>query len=188
MTGKTIKNERSIAPLVSPTCKTDDTTLSQVAPANGRRPHPIKKSCDKMQQISRRSVLYFAAVAPASAVSADPLVADADTLLIELGGRFDAISAQLDRELGTEWTVLEEFDRVLARIVTTRANTMEGLFVKARAGCWALLGDFESADESAAGAPMAFSIMRDLIRLGAPNLENPGALRRLFQQIEDDAN
>ena len=44
MTGKTIKNERSIAPLVSPTCKTDDTTLSQVAPANGRRPHPIKKS------------------------------------------------------------------------------------------------------------------------------------------------
>ena len=141
-----------------------------------------------MQQISRRSALYFAAMAPANAVSANPLVADADPLLIELGRRFDAISSQLDRELRTETTMLEEFDRILAQIITTRANTLEGLFVKARAGCWVLLGDFESADKSAAGAPMAFSIMRDLIRLGAPHLENPGALRRLIQEIEDGAN
>ena len=141
-----------------------------------------------MQQISRRSALYFAAMAPANAVSAHPLVADADPLLIELGRRFDAISAQIDRELRTEWTVLEEFDRILAQIVNTRANTLEGLFVKARAGCWALLGDFDSADQSTAGAPMAFSIMRDLIRLSAPHLENPGALRRLIQEIEDGAN
>ena len=48
-----------------------------------------------------------------------------------------------------------------------------------------LLGDFDSAVSPAAGAPMAFSIMRDLIRLDAPHLENPGALRRLFQQVED---
>ena len=127
-------------------------------------------------------------MAPANAVSANPLVADADLLLIELGRRFDAISSQVDRELRTEWTVLEEFDRILAQIVNTRANTLEGLFVKARAGCWALLGDFDSADQSTAGAPMAFSIMRDLIRLGAPHLENPGALRRLIQEIEDGAN
>jgi hypothetical protein len=160
--------------------------LSQVAPANWRRPHPIKKSRDKMKQISRRSALYFAAMAPAH-VSAHPLGADADPLLIELGRRFDAISSQLDGELRTETTMLEEFDQILARIVTTRASTLEGLFVKARAGCSVLLGDFESADESAAGAPMAFSIMRDLIQLGAPHLENPGALRRLIQQIEDGA-
>ena len=127
-------------------------------------------------------------MAPANAVSAHPLVADADPLLIELGRRFDAISAQIDRELRTEWTVLEEFDRILAQIVNTRANTLEGLFVKARAGCWVLLGDFDSADQSTAGAPMAFSIMRDLIRLSAPHLENPGALRRLIQEIEDGAN
>ena len=138
-----------------------------------------------MKQISRRSALYFAATAPANAVSAHPLVADADPLLIELGRRFDAISAQLDREVRTEWTALQEFDRILTQIVTTRANTLQGLLVKARAGCWVLLGDFESADESAAGAPMAFSIMRDLIRLSAPDLENPGALRRLIQQTED---
>ena len=104
-----------------------------------------------MQQISRRSALYFAAMVPANAVSANPLVADADLLLIELGRRFDAISSQVDRELRTETTMLEEFDRILAQTVNTRANTLEGLFVKARAGCWALLGDFDSADQSTAG-------------------------------------
>ena len=74
-------------------------------------------------------------MAPANAVSANPLGADADLLLIELGRRFDAISSQVDRELRTETTMPEEFDRILAQIITTRANTLEGLFVKARAGC-----------------------------------------------------
>jgi hypothetical protein len=138
-----------------------------------------------MKQISRRSVLYFAATTPALAVSSHPAIAGADPVLLELGRQFDAISAQIDHELHTEWETLNEFDRILQQILCTPATTLEGLLVKARAGCWVLLGDFESADESAAGAPMAFSIMRDLIRLGAPHLENPGALRRLIQQTED---
>jgi hypothetical protein len=140
-----------------------------------------------MKQISRRSALYFAATTPALVVSI-PSIADADLVLLELGRRFDAISAQLDHELHTEWETLNEFDCILKQIVCTPATTLEGLLVKARVGCWVLLGDFESADESAAGAPMAFAIMRDLIRLGAPHLENPGALRRLIQEIEDGAN
>jgi hypothetical protein len=141
-----------------------------------------------MKQISRRSALYFAATTPTLAVPIHLAIADADTVLLELGHQFDAISAQLDHELHTEWKTLKEFDRILEQIVCTPATTLDGLLVKARAGCWVLLGDFESADESAAGAPMAFAIMRDLIRLGAPHLENPGALRRLIQQIEDGAS
>jgi len=141
-----------------------------------------------MKKISRRSALYFAATSPALAVSTHPANAGADPVLLELGRQFDAISAQLDHELHTGWTTLKEFDRILQQIVCTPATTLEGLLVKARAGCWALLGDFDSADQSAAGAPMAFSIMRDLIRLGAPLLENPAALQRLLQQIEDGAN
>jgi len=90
-----------------------------------------------------------------------------------------------DHSLATGWDTLYEFDRVLTEIGDMPATTIEGLCVKARVGCWTLLGDFESADESTAGAQMAFSIMRDLIRLDAPHLENPGALRRLFQQIEN---
>lgn len=46
------------------------------------------------------------------------------------------------------------------------------------------LGDFESADKSAAGAQMAFGIMRDLIRLRHPHLEKPGAVKRLVEEIE----
>ena len=34
-------------------------------------------------------------------------------------------------------------------------------------------------------ARMAFSMMRDLIRLDAPHLENPGALQRLVKEIEE---
>ena len=138
-----------------------------------------------MKQISRRSALYFAATTPALAVSIHPAIVGADPVLLELGPQFDAISAQLDHELHTEWETLSEVDRILQQILCTPATTLEGLLVKARAGCWVLLGDFESADESAAGAPMAFSIMRDLIRLAAPHLENPGALKRLVEEIKD---
>jgi hypothetical protein len=138
-----------------------------------------------MKRLSRRCAVFLAAMSPALAVSIHPAIADADLVLLELGRQFDTISAQIDHELHTEWETLNEFDRILQQILCTPATTLEGLLVKARAGCWVLLGDFESADESAAGAPMAFSIMRDLIRLGAPHLENPGALRRLIQQTED---
>ena len=96
-----------------------------------------------MKQISRRSALYFAATAPTLAVPIHLAIADADPVLLELGRQFDAISAQLDRELRTEWKTLEEFDRILQQIVCTPATTLEGLLVKARAGCWVLLGDFE---------------------------------------------
>jgi hypothetical protein len=139
-----------------------------------------------MKQLSRRTALSFVAMAPAFA-SANRVTATSDAVLFELGSRFDVIANQLDHDCSTDWKTLREFDWIVTRIVATPATTLEGLYVKARAGCWALLGDFESADQSAAGAPMAYSIMRDLIRLRAPHLENPGALRRLIQEIEDGA-
>jgi hypothetical protein len=92
-----------------------------------------------------------------------------------------------DDGLDVGWDTLYEFGRVLSEIVGTPAATIDGLCVKARVGCWGLLGDFDSADESAAGAQMAFSIMRDLIRLRHPNLERPGAVKRLVEEIEEGA-
>ena len=123
---------------------------------------------------------------------ADPArTVGADIVLLALGQRFDALAAQIDHAiehgLDIAWETLEEFDRIDAAIVATPATTMEGLFVKARAGCWALLGDFDSADQSASGARVTFSMMRDLIRLHAPHLENPGALQRLVKEIEEGA-
>jgi hypothetical protein len=141
-----------------------------------------------MKQFSRRSALFSAAIIPAAAAAGHTQSAATDGALLALGRRFDSIAAQLDdHSLDTGWDTLCEFDRVLTEIVGIPATTIEGLCVKARVGCWTMLGDFESADESAAGAQMAFSIMRDLIRLRYPHLENPGAVKRLFEEIEESA-
>jgi hypothetical protein len=126
-----------------------------------------------MKQFSRRSALFSAAIIPAVAMSRYAQSAATDSALLALGRWFDSIAAQLDDHgLDTDWDTLMP------------ATTIEGLCVKARVGCWTLLGDFESADKSAAGAQMAFAIMRDLIRLRHPHLEKPGAVKRLVEEIE----
>jgi hypothetical protein len=51
--------------------------------------------------------------------------------------------------------------------------------VKARAACWALLGDLDPAGQSTTDKRMALSLVRDLIRLYDPGLERPGALEKL---------
>lgn|SRR5262245_22926046 len=124
-----------------------------------------------MKLISRRFGSFLAAM-----ISAVALCRPARTVGAE---RFDALAAQIDHAiehgLDIAWETLEEFGCINTAIVATPATTMEGLYVKARAGCWALLDDFDSADQSTSGARMAFSMMRDLIRLHASHLENTGA-------------
>ena len=66
-----------------------------------------------MKQISRRSALYFAATAPTLSVPIHLAIADADPVLLESAVSSDAISAQLDHELRTEWKTLKEFNRIL---------------------------------------------------------------------------
>src|SRR5262245_62402870 len=132
-----------------------------------------------MKLTSLRSALFSAAMIPAVALCRQARTVGADVVLLALGERFDALAAQIDHGiehgLDITWKTLEEFGCINAAIVATPATTMQGLYVKARAGCWALLGDFDSADQSASGARMAFSMMRDLIRLHASHLENTGA-------------
>lgn len=107
-----------------------------------------------------------------------------DGHLLELSRRFELVAAQLDDQAKSPSCVdLVLFGRVHDEIAATSATTIEGLCAKARAGCWTLLGDFESVDDSATGARMAFSIMRDLIRIHAPHLERPGALKSLLSEI-----
>ena len=64
---------------------------------------------------------------------------------------------------------------------------MEGLCVKARASCWALLGDLDDASDATTDRRMTLSIVRDLIRLYDPGLERPGALKALVESIESGA-
>jgi hypothetical protein len=104
---------------------------------------------DPMKQFSRRSALFSAAMIPAIAVSRPAQTGAADTVLVALGHRFDALAAQLDHAVEQiEWETLEEISRIETQIVATPATTIEGLCVKARAGCWALLGDLDPDEQS----------------------------------------
>jgi hypothetical protein len=84
--------------------------------------------------------------------------------------------------------VLDRYGWIEAEIVATSATTIEGLRVKARAACWALLGDLDPAGESTTDKRMALSIVRDLVRHCDPGLERPRALKVLIKDIEDSAN
>ena len=142
--------------------------------------------------VSRRAAL--ASLATSSLlVGTSPVFAtsDADAYLLALGRDFDAASAKLDSVLANErdppWRLLDELTHLDTEIVATQAVTMEGLCVKARAACWALLGDIDPEGQATTDKRMALSIVRDLIRLFAPNLEQPGTLTRLLDDIERDA-
>jgi hypothetical protein len=78
----------------------------------------------------------------------------------------------------------DALDRIESAILNTQAVTMEGLRVKARAACWARLGDLDPASGSTTDERMALSIIRDLIRLFDPKLEQPGALQKIFADFE----
>jgi len=107
-----------------------------------------------------------------------------DRRLLELSRQFERVAEQLDDHAKSlSFVDLVLFGRIHDEIAATSATTIEGLCAKARAGCWTLLGDFEAVDASATGARMAFSIMRDLIRMHAPHLEHPGALKTLLREI-----
>jgi len=141
--------------------------------------------------ISRRAALgaFATSLLPASTLPA--AASSADSRLLALGRNFDAAAAKLDHAIATgvhfDDGLLEQLDRVDTEIATTQAFTMEGLCVKARAACWALLGDLNEPGDETTDRRMALSIMRDLIRLYDPGLERPGALKQLVQDIESGA-
>ena len=129
-----------------------------------------------MRALSRRSILCSVLV-PAVGVPFD--LRHPDASLLALSRQFELMARHLD-DPGQSVKELLFFGHLHDEIAAAEATTIEGLCAKARAGCWTLLGDFESVDVSATGARMAFSIMRDLIRMRAPHLEQPGAVERLI--------
>ena len=140
--------------------------------------------------MSRRAALGSLAASPLL-VAAMPAAAasSTDAHLLALGRDFDSAVAKLDHAIAdgadVDWQVLEQLGWLDAEIVGMEAVTMEGLCVKARAACWALLGDLDPAGQLTTDKRMALSIVRDLIRLYDPGLERPGALKKL---VEDGAS
>lgn len=144
-----------------------------------------------MKSVSRRSVLRSAVSAPVVVACSPGLNGSSSCYLEQLGMRFDELAKQMDeaidarKEFGDE--VLIQFGRIEAEIINTPATTIDGLRVKARAACWALMGDLDSGDGSTTDKRMALSIVRDLIRLYDPELERPGAVKELLAEIEAGA-
>jgi hypothetical protein len=116
-----------------------------------------------------------------------------DAELIKLGRQFDEVTAQIDAAISDPTTdiadeILDRLGRIEAKILNTQSLTVDGLRVKARATCWALLGDLDPTGEPTPDKRMSLSIVRDLIRLYDSNLECPGALKKLVAEIENGAS
>jgi hypothetical protein len=94
-----------------------------------------------------------------------------DVELIELGRELETISAALDHadDHDAAMALLLRMDTVTAAIIATPAQTLRGLFVKARATAWALESDcglLNPMKEPTANDRLAASIVRDLLKLG----------------------
>jgi hypothetical protein len=141
--------------------------------------------------VSRRAAVGSFAALVLSVSTLPAAASSTDAHLLLLGRDFDAVTARLDHAIasGTDFDddLLQQLDHLSAEIANTQASTMEGLCVKARAACWASLGDLDDPADSTTDRRMAISIVRDLIRLYEPCLEKPGALKQLVEDIESSA-
>jgi hypothetical protein len=136
--------------------------------------------------LSRRAIVRSLAVAPLATIGTVEAKGNS-TKLLTLGRQFDDAAAQIDYGIEHGSDIADNFlDRLGAisgEIEETPATMIEEFRVKARAACWALLGDLNSGDQSTTDKRMALSIVRDLIRLYDPDLERPGALKKLVEEI-----
>lgn len=126
-------------------------------------------------KLSRRKLM--AGVACASVTSSAAIrerLPSQDAELIALGHQFDHLTKiwdELARRTNHTYDnvdiigLIETLDPIEAAIVATRAKTIEGLLVKARAANWSREGRIHPETESSTDKKMAWSIVRDLIDL-----------------------
>jgi hypothetical protein len=133
---------------------------------------------------SRRALIAGLAVTPILPSQASEQLAQPDAELVALGHQFDELAAFLHYAGWGDDAAVTRFAAVERAILDCEAVTVEGLSVKARAACWARLGDLDPSIEPTTDKRMAISIIRDLIRVHAPHLERPGALKKLVPDIE----
>jgi hypothetical protein len=89
---------------------------------------------------TRRAVIAGVAVDPALLPVTTSARESPDARLLELGRQFQAVTQGLESCEWSDDALFERLDAVENEILRVQATTMEGLFVKASAACWALLG------------------------------------------------
>ena len=85
----------------------------------------------------------------------------------------EALQAALDHpsDRDAAMALLDRIETVSMAIVLAPAETVQGLYIKARATVWALESDcglLDPTKESSLNDRVAASVIRDLLRLGAP--------------------
>jgi hypothetical protein len=142
----------------------------------------------KIPHYSRRAMvasLVAVSAVPTGAITSDSTSSDDD--LVDLGRQFDEVVSEIDQSIdgGSDLVVevLARLDRIEAAVLATEAATIDGLRVKARAACWARLGDIDASDQPSMDLRMAMSIVRDLIRVHDPELERTDALVQLLAEF-----
>jgi hypothetical protein len=145
----------------------------------------------KNHELSRQVVvgsLAAGSILPTAAVTAEVSSSLIDARLIDLGRQFHELVEHFDNAGQTAGYSAEEFfvrlERVEAEILSIPAKSIDGYRVKARAACWALLGDIDPHSCSTTDRRMAMSIVRDLIQQYDPELEQPGALKELVADLD----
>lgn len=110
---------------------------------------------------------------------------EADADLLAFGREFETITNALDSAIAQKCDIADDLllklGLIETAIISTPARSIQGFCVKARAACWARLGDLNPDDEATTDKRMALSIVRDLIRQCHPALEHPDALKKLAE-------
>jgi hypothetical protein len=89
-----------------------------------------------------------------------------------LGEQLEALQAALSHpgDHDSAMAILDRIESVSMAIVLAPAETLQGLYIKARATAWALESDcglLDPTKESTLNDRLAASIIRDLLRIGA---------------------
>ena len=132
--------------------------------------------------LSRRTLLTSLACAPGvSGLAIGKSLQSPDTELIALGAQFNELTRTWDdfaRRTNHTYNnfdivgLIEFIDPIEATIVATRAKTLEGLLVKARAANWSREGRICPEAEESTDLKMAWSIVRDLLDLSHSSFSN----------------
>ena len=126
------------------------------------------------RSLLRRTII--SSMVAASTIAGSAITAEAnhvDGELIALGGQLEALQAALDHpsDRDAAMALLDRIETVSMAIVLAPAETVQGLYIKARATAWALESDcglLDPTKESSLNDRVAASVIRDLLRLGAP--------------------
>jgi hypothetical protein len=123
------------------------------------------------RKISRRTVISSMAAASTLAGSGNTAEANhVDGELLALGQQLETLREALDHasDHDAAMAILDGVDSVSTAIVLAPAQTLQGLYIKARATAWSLEHDcglLDPTKEATLNDRVAASIIRDLLRL-----------------------